>query len=170
MPSITYQGGLPTPIRLQSSLSVGKRPNWQSSGGTMATHDKLLPFALAVGMFIGLNPSAVPAAVIYSNGFESGLPVIVDGADGPITNGYCTYSGTNPLSSHTGCVSVVPTSRINAGSGSFVAWADPNQNGGMVEGSTIILHPPDLVDGWHGRYELSFDGSGVRQLVFVLTT
>jgi hypothetical protein len=99
----------------------------------MSIHEKLLPFAFAVGMFIGLTPSIVPAAVVYSNGFESGLPVYIYRSDmeGPQTNGACSfgeYGGTSYLTEHRGCLSVVPTSQISAGSGSFVALADPNQS------------------------------------------
>jgi hypothetical protein len=39
--------------------------------------------------------------------------------------------------------------------------------GNLILGSTIQLFPSvNLVDGWHGRYELSFKGSGIRELVF----
>jgi len=120
----------------------------------MPIHDKLLTFKLVAGIFICIAPSTVSAAVIYSNGFESGAPVIVDDMEGPQTNGYCYLGGgTNPFTNYTGCLSVIPTSSIGAGSGSYVAWADPNQNynGNPVRGSTIKLNPPGLVDGWHGE-------------------
>ena len=123
----------------------------------MANKGKLLSFVLATGISTMIYPSLVPAAVIYSNGFENGSA----------QPGRCG-SGTNPLLGHTGCPSVVPTSSINAGTGLFVAFADPNQtsDGTMVRGSTLGFDTP-LVDGYHGRYELSFTGSEVRQLVFV---
>jgi hypothetical protein len=126
----------------------------------MTNKGKLLPFVIAAGISTMICPSLAPAAVIYSNGFENGgAPPALCSQGG---------TGTNPLLSHTGCLSVVPTSSINAGTGSFVAFADPNQtsNGTPVRGSTFGSFAP-LVDGYHGRYELSFTGSEVRQLVFV---
>jgi hypothetical protein len=137
----------------------------------MSAHEKFFLLLLSACIFIGIAPSAAPAAVIYSNGFENGLPI--GSADAPTENGYCrsgSEGGTNRFLDYKGCVSVVPTSRINAGSGSFVAWADPNQSdqGDPVSGSTFHLLPSvSLVDGWHGRYELSFNGSGIAELIFV---
>ncbi len=84
-------------------------------------------------------------------------------------NGFCSRGGTNPLLGHTGCPSIVPTSSIDAGNGSFVAFATPGQtgNGAPSRGSTLGFFGTPLVDGYHGRYEFSFTGTDVRQLVFV---
>jgi hypothetical protein len=136
------------------------------------TNTKLLSFALVASLSTMICPSLAPAVVIYANGFESGLQPtdISQGGDpGVAPNGYCSRSGTNPLLSHTGCPSVVPTSSINAGTGSFVAFATPGQtnNGSPSEGSVLSFLDVPLVDGYHGRYEFSFTGSEVRQLVFV---
>jgi hypothetical protein len=137
----------------------------------MATYDKLFSLALSACMFTGIAPSAAPAAVIYFNGFESGEPI---GTAGDTTeNGYCrsgSEGGTSLFVDYKGCVSIVPTSSINAGSGSFVGWADPDQSyeGDTVPGSTFHLVPyVPLVDGWQGVYELSFKGSGITELVFI---
>ncbi|MBD0327710.1 MAG: PEP-CTERM sorting domain-containing protein [Pyrinomonadaceae bacterium] len=144
---------------------------FQLLGCLMSAHDKFLSLVLSTCIFIIFAPSAAPAAVIYSTGFENGLPI--GSADAPTENGYCRSGfggGTNRLPDYRGCVSVVPTSSINAGSGSFVAWADPNQSdeGDPVSGSTFHLLPSvSLVDGWHGRYELSFNGYGIVELIFV---
>src|SRR5688500_14942856 len=102
----------------------------------MATHDKLFSLALSACMFTGIAPSTAPAAVIYFNGFESGEP-IATGEDDTTENGYCrsgSEGGSSLFPDYKGCVSVVPTSSINAGSGSFVGWADPNQS---YEGDTV---------------------------------
>ena len=108
----------------------------------MKTRGKLFLSALLAGASIGFVPWVASAAVIYSNGFESGLPVNINQGTGQSLNGSCTFGdfgGTNRLQSYKGCVSVVSTSSINAGSGSFVGWADPNQTygGNTLPGSTI---------------------------------
>jgi hypothetical protein len=137
----------------------------------MSNHGKFFSLVLSACIFTGIAPSAAPAAVIYSTGFENGEPVGT--ADAPTENGYCRFGfegGTNQFFNYNGCVSVVPTSSINAGSGSFVGWADPNQSyeGGTIAGSTLHLLPnAPLVDGWKGAYELSFNGSGITELIFV---
>jgi hypothetical protein len=137
----------------------------------MTNKGKLLSFVLAAGIANMICPSLVPAAVIYSNGFENGLQPRddFDQGGGDDSNGFCSRGGTNPLLGHTGCPSVVPTSSIHAGTGSFVAFAAPGQtgNGAPSRGSTLGFSGTPLVDGYHGRYELSFTGSEVRQLVFV---
>jgi hypothetical protein len=139
----------------------------------MKTREKLFLLALLAGASIGFVPSVASAAVIYFNGFESGLPVNIDEGMGQSSNGSCTFGGfggTNRLQSYKGCVSVVPTSSIDAGSGSFVGWADPDQTygGNTLPGSTIKISPSvGLVDGWKGRYELSFNGFGIRELIFI---
>jgi hypothetical protein len=97
----------------------------------MTNKGELLPFVIAAGILTMICPSSAPAAVIYSNDFENGgAPPALCSQGG---------TGTNPLLSHTGCLSVAPTSSINAGTGSFVAFADPNQtnDGTPVQGSTF---------------------------------
>jgi hypothetical protein len=133
-------------------------------------NNKLLSFALVASLSTMICPSLALATVIYFNGFESGLqpenPGQIESPNGGCFEGF----GGNPLQSHTGCPSVVPTSSINAGTGSFVAFATPGQtgqDGAPSDGSGFSFRGPRLVDGYHGRYEFSFTGSEVRQLVFV---
>src|SRR4051812_6555923 len=137
----------------------------------MANNTKLLSVAFLMGISTTICPSIASAAVIYSNGFENGLQPRDDFGQGggDESNGFCSRGGTNPLLSHTGCPSVVSASSINAGNGSFVAFAAPGQtgNGSPSEGSTLGFSSTPLVDGYHGRYEFSFNGSEVRQLTFV---
>jgi hypothetical protein len=119
-------------------------------------------------------PALSHAAIIYSNEFESGLQPRDFGPGGDEAaddvNGFCSRGGTGLLLGHTGCPSVVPTGSINAGNGDFVAFATPGQTGSggsASRGSTLGFSSTPLVDGYHGRYEFSFTGSGVRELVFV---
>jgi hypothetical protein len=137
----------------------------------MTANIKIFAFALLASLPTMICPSVAPAVVIYSNGFENGLQPRDDlgQGGGDEFNGFCSRGGTNPLLAHTGCPSVVPTSSINAGTGSFVAFAAPGQtgNGAPSRGSTLGFFGTPLVDGYHGRYEFSFTGAEVRQLVFV---
>src|SRR4051812_21441225 len=96
MPSLTDQSSLPTPPHLQISLSSGKRSDRKTSEWTIFTHNKPLPLVLAVSIFICTAPSTVPAAVLYSNGFESGVPVYIydiygNDMGGDRTNGVCNF-------------------------------------------------------------------------------
>jgi hypothetical protein len=138
----------------------------------VAIYGASLPLILAVSLMIGVLPRAALGAVIYSNGFESGVPVteVVLGEPlEPGPNGFCSRAGTTRLLSHIGCPTVVPPSSIGAGSGRFVAFADPDQEtgGATLLGSVFGFPPIPLVDGWHGLYEFSFDGVGVRELIFL---
>jgi hypothetical protein len=137
----------------------------------MANNTKLLSVAFSMAISTMICPSMASAAVIYSNGFENGLQPLDDFGQGgeDASNGFCSRGGTNPLLGHTGCPSVVPTGSIDAGTDAFVAFAAPGQtgNGAPSRGSTLGFSGTPLVDGYHGRYEFSFTGSGVRQLVFV---
>src|SRR5690349_10709051 len=113
----------------------------------MTNKTKIMSFVFAAGIVNVICPSLASAVVIYSNGFESGLQPS-DEFSAEASNGYCGQGGTNPLLSHTGCPPVVPTSSINAGTGSFVVFADPNQTRGgtTVRGSALGLLPIPLVD------------------------
>jgi hypothetical protein len=113
--------------------------------------------ALALAFSCSLASTA-SAIVVYQNDFESG-------EIGASSN--CT--GTDFLLGYTGCLVAAPPDVAGGGSGNFTAYAEPGQttdNGSPIPGSAASFTTGPLPNLYSGRYEFSFQGSGLRELRF----
>ena len=114
-------------------------------------------FALAGALPLPLASTA-SAVLVYENGFENG-------DIGSSSN--CT--GTDFLLGYTGCLVAVSPEMAGGGSGDFVAYAEPgqiNQSGDVAPGSAASFTTGVLPTPYTGRYEFTFEGSGIRELRF----
>jgi hypothetical protein len=144
--------GLPKDLLRQLSGTVINRRT------RMSGIIRLLGISALAGTFSLALASTASAVVVYENGFENGEIG---------TSSNCT--GTDFLLDYTGCFIATPPATAGGGSGNFAAYAQPgqtNESGSVVPGSAASFITGPLPTLYTGRYEFTFEGTGIRELRF----